>query len=81
MTRCICFEEPLSFKEELKYQVINPWLVREMWEDPEGADQQKKVQIVEKVKSSRSEEGCCKGEMAGIHVFRITLCIANDFFV
>ena len=24
MTRCICFEEPLSFKEELKYQVINP---------------------------------------------------------
>ena len=74
MTRCICFEEPLSFKEELKYQVINPWLVREMWEDPEGADQQKKVQIVEKVKSS-------KGVMAGIHVFRITLCIANDFFV
>ena len=80
MTRCICFEELLSFKEELKNQVINPLTGEGFVRRPRGADQQKKVRIVEKVKSSRREEGCCKGEMAGIHIFRITLCIANDFF-
>lgn len=79
-----------ELNDRLKFFFFNQYRLKKMetfndefwngqgdWRSPEAAEE---GETSPEVKSCIPEEGCCRGKMAGRHMVRVTLHIANNLF-